>query len=75
MRAGTGFVLALAATLAACTEQPQTVNESGKKSDTRAYQGAANPFVDPNWKVGDSGSWEEQMRLRVQNQNEYIRVK
>ena len=75
MRRAGGIVLALAAVLAACTEQPQTTQESGKKSDTRAYQGAANPFVAAGWKVGDSGSWEEQMRMRVQNQNEYIRVK
>ena len=48
---------------------------SAKRSDTRAFQGTPTPYVAPGWKVGDGASWEEQMRVRVQNQNEYNRVR
>ena len=61
--------------LGACGERPQTTNVSAKKSDTRAYEGTQNAFVAPGWKVGDSGSWEEQLQVRVRNQNEYNRTK
>ena len=63
------------AVLVACGERPQTTNVSAKKSDTRAYEGAQNAFVAPGWKVGDSGSWEEQLQARVRHQNEYNRTK
>ena len=66
--------LAVAA-LGACGEKPQVTGSSAKKSDTRAYEGAQGSFVAPGWKVGDRGSWEEQMRVRVQHQNEYVRIK
>ena len=66
--------LAVAA-LGACGEKPQTTGSSVKKSDTRAYEGGQGAFVASGWKVGDSGSWEEQMRVRVQHQNEYVRGK
>ncbi len=64
-----------AVALAACGEKPQTMQVSARKSDTRAYEGAQGAFVSSGWKAGDSNSWEEQMRVRVQGQNEYIRVK
>ena len=63
------------AVLGACGENVQTANVSKKKSDTRAYEGTQNAFVAPGWKVGDSGSWEEQLQVRVRNQNEYNRTK
>ena len=65
--------LSVAAMLGACGEKPQTVNSSAKKSDTRAYEGGQTRHVAAGWKAGDSGSWEEQMRVRVQHQNEYAR--
>ncbi len=74
MRRAHLLLLALAAVaLAACTEKPQTA--AVKKSDVPAYHGAQNPFVTAGWNAGDSGSWEEQMRVRVRNQNEYVRTK
>ncbi|MEY4748409.1 MAG: hypothetical protein RIQ60_623 [Pseudomonadota bacterium] len=58
--------------LAACGEKPQTA--SGRKSDAQAWSGARDGFVAPGWKAGDKTSWDEQMRARGQNQNEYSRA-
>jgi hypothetical protein len=66
-----GWIVAAAA-LAACTEKPQTA--SARKSDSKAWEGAAGGFVAPGWKVGDEASWEAQMRHRAQSQNEYARA-
>ncbi|MDP3082816.1 MAG: hypothetical protein Q8N44_03855 [Rubrivivax sp.] len=63
--------IAAAVVLSACTEQPQTT--SVRKSDTKAWDAAQNPYVAAGWKAGDQASWEEQMRQRVQGQNEYSR--
>ena len=69
-------VVALAAAaLCACGEKPQVAGSGTKKSDTRAYEGGPGTFAAAGWKAGDSGSWEDQMRVRVQNQNEYVRIK
>jgi hypothetical protein len=63
------------AVLVACGEKPQTVTSSAiRKSDTKAWQAAQNPFVAPGWKSGDQASWELQMRNRSLGQNEYSRV-
>ena len=67
-------VLAVAA-LGACGEKPQTTASGAKKSDTRAYEGGQGPYAASGWKNGDRAGWEEQMRVRVQNQNEYLRTK
>ncbi|MDP1649600.1 MAG: hypothetical protein Q8M01_15560 [Rubrivivax sp.] len=65
--------LAVVASLAACTEKPQTL--TSRKADTSASQGTGNQFVAPGWKAGDPASWDEQMRTRTQRgQNEYTRV-
>ena len=63
------------AVLGACGEKPQTTASGAKKSDTRAYEGAQGPYAASGWKTGDRASWEEQMRVRVQTQNEYLRTK
>jgi hypothetical protein len=57
--------------LSAC-EKPQTAQT--RKSDTKAWTGADNAFAASGWKAGDQTSWEEQMRLRAQAQNEYTRT-
>ena len=65
--------VSLVAALAAC-EQPQTA--TGRKSDAKPWQGAPDdPYVVTGWKAGDRASWEEQMRVRAQTQNEYNRVR
>ena len=67
------FALAAALVLAACTEKPQTA--SPRKSDARAWQGADAAYTTGGWKAGDKTSWEEQMRTRAQNQNEYMKAR
>ncbi len=68
------WVLALlAVSLAACGEKEQTART--RKSDAKPWEGAANtPYAAAGWKAGDQASWEEQMRSRAQNQNEYPRA-
>ncbi|AQV95324.1 MULTISPECIES: hypothetical protein [Cupriavidus] len=64
-----------AAMLAACSEKPQTIGASHRKSDAPAYQGAPDdPFVVKGWTPGDKTSWENQIHQRNQNQNEYNRT-
>jgi hypothetical protein len=62
------------ATLAACTEKPQTL-DSGVKVDAKAFQGTGMAYAVPGWKQGDEASWEQQVKTRTQTgQNEYVRV-
>lgn len=68
------IVAVLAAGLSACGEKAQTAQPAAKKSDGKAWDGAQNAFVAEGWKAGDQASWETQMRLRAQNQNEYSRA-
>jgi hypothetical protein len=65
--------LAAVGALSACTEKPQTLN-SGVKVDTAAFQGTGMPYAVPNWKQGDKASWEQQLKTRTTNQNEYGKV-
>jgi len=67
------FAATLAVGLTAC-EQPQTA--SGRKSDAKPWQGAPDdPYVASGWKAGDRASWEEQMRMRAQSQNDYAKAR
>ena len=69
-----GLVLIAAmAVLAACTEKPQTLG-SGARQDAPAFQGTGMAFSAPGWKPGDKTSWEQQLKTRTQNQNDYTRV-
>ena len=68
------ILIAALTTLAACTEKPQTLNSSGTKVDAPAFQGAGMAFTAPGWKPGDRTSWEQQLRTRTQNQNDYTKV-
>lgn len=61
--------------LGACSEKPQTIGQSHRKSDAQAYQGAPDdPFVAKGWTPGDKTSWNNQIRQRNQLQNEYNRT-
>jgi hypothetical protein len=60
--------------LAACTEQPQTLN-SNAGHDAAAFHGPATAFTAAGWKPGEKNSWEQELRTRTANgQNEYTRV-
>jgi len=68
-----GVAASIVASLAAC-EQPQTA--TGRKSDAKPWQGAPDdPYVVSGWKAGDQASWEEQMRMRAQAQNDYAKAR
>jgi hypothetical protein len=67
------ILIAALATLAACTEKPQTLS-SGVKLDAAAFQGTGMAFTVPGWKPGDKTSWEQEMKTRTQNQNDYTKV-
>jgi hypothetical protein len=65
--------VAALAGLVACTERPQTL-DSGVKVDAQAFQGTGMAYEVPGWKQGDKVSWEQHMKVRTQNQNDYSRV-
>ncbi|BCN40302.1 lipoprotein [Alicycliphilus denitrificans] len=63
-----------AAVLAACGEKPQT--GAGVQHGAPLYQGTGSQFMAPGWKAGDAGSWQQELKARMQHgQNEYNRVR
>jgi hypothetical protein len=67
------MTIALAVALSACEKQ-QTMTGSAKKSDTKVWEASDNPWSLKDWKVGDKASWERQMAIRAQYQNDYSRA-
>ncbi|MDM7462856.1 hypothetical protein LCC91_08940 [Tepidimonas taiwanensis] len=65
--------VALALSLAACGEKPQTA--TGIKSDQPPYTGTGGTaFADRGWSAGDKTAWAQHLRVRAQyGQNEYSR--
>ena len=58
--------------LAACGDKPQSAG--GVKGDIAPYHGVNNKYAEPGWKAGDKKSWEQALKVRTQNQNEYTRT-
>ena len=73
---GTVVVMLLGAlALAACAEKPQENVKAAKRADAQAWQGVGEPaFMAGEWRSGDRGAWERQLRTRSQYQNEYVRT-
>lgn len=73
MRATALMLCGAALVLGGCGEK---MAGAAKKSDTPAYEGAAEPsaFIAGGWKAGDRNSWEQELRHRTQSQNEYVRI-
>jgi opacity protein-like surface antigen len=66
----------MAAGLAACADKPQTVSGESRKSDSKPWDGSTQAgYTAPDWKQGDRASWEQQLRARNQQQNEYTRTR
>ncbi len=65
-------LIAGALLLVACTEKPQTAG--GVRGDSAPFQGTGTPYSVQGWKQGDKASWEQQLKTRTQNQNDYTRV-
>lgn len=61
---------AMALVLSGCGERPQAVSYH-----QGSYSGKPDtpPYSDPPWN-GNKQQWEDDMRQRVQNQNEYKRI-
>jgi len=74
LRLTTLVAIAAALVLGACGDKPQTAKTSYKQSDSKPWDGADPSFTAKGWTVGDRTSWEAQMRIRNQQQNEYQRV-
>ncbi|WP_114973763.1 hypothetical protein [Rhodoferax ferrireducens] len=67
------WIVALAASLLACGERPQTLGPV--KQDAAPSSGTGKPFADGGWKQGDKASWESHMKARTQQgQNDYSRM-
>ena len=64
-------VIAAVIGLAGCGEKDQSLPATVKKTSAPAWKGARDEFVTPGWKPGDQASWNQQMRVRAQTQNEY----
>lgn len=70
-----GAVL-VTAVLAACADKPQTASGASKKGDSKPWDGSTEAgYTAPDWKQGDRASWEQQLRARNQQQNEYTRTR
>ena len=65
--------------LGACGEKPQT-NAHGVRLDAAPWTGTGTQpntgtaFTASGWQPGDRASWEQQLKVRAQNQNEYNRI-
>lgn len=67
------WALAVAGSLTACGESPQT--QVGNKKDTAPYTGAGKVFSDSGWDQRDKASWESHLKARAQyGQNDYTRM-
>ena len=60
--------------VAGCAEREQT--STGIKSDAQPFNGTSKqpPFMAAGWKPGDRAAWEQQMKVRTQGQNDYVKV-
>ena len=64
--------LATAMLLGGCAEKSQVA--ATKKADGKPWEVSQNAYVVQGWKPGDQTSWEQQLKARSQNQNEYSRA-
>lgn len=74
-----GRTVALIATivvvLSACGETPQSGAKSSKAGDHPPWDAAQTVgYGAAGFQPGDRAAWEQQMRTRAQNQNEYART-
>ena len=66
----TGLLAAMA--LGGCGEKAQVA--ATKKYDGKPWEASQSAYVVQGWKAGDQASWEQQLKARSQNQNEYARA-
>jgi outer membrane lipopolysaccharide assembly protein LptE/RlpB len=68
----TATLLAATLVLAACGDKAQTAGTP--KSDSQPWDSAQTAYSAQGWKAGDKAAWENQLKARSQNQNEYSRA-
>ena len=66
------IVVGLAVMLCACTEAPQTA--TARKADDKPWDNASTAYMVPGYKPGDRAAWEQQIKQRIQGQDEYART-
>ena len=66
------LAFAAAAVLGCADPGDRAPGENGP--DMKSYQAPKNGYVAPGWTSGDERSWDEQLRRRAANQNEYTRI-
>jgi hypothetical protein len=59
--------------LVGCGAKPDAA--SARKADQSPVAGADMAFAAPGWKAGDAVGWDQHMRARTQQQNEYARTR
>lgn len=60
--------------LSACGDRDQSASENRYLPDVHPSAGAKNAYVAPGWTQGDKTSWQNRLRERGQNQNEYVKT-
>ncbi len=64
--------------LAGCGEREQVVvykqGQYQGKPDTLPWDNAPLAYGDAKWTKGDEKSWQDELKTRTQNQNEYVRI-
>lgn len=69
------ILAALCLLLAGCGERDQAKTAgNANRGDAPFWRGAHNPYVAQGWQPGTPGSWENQIRSRGQQQNEYMKA-
>ena len=70
------MMAAAALLLSACTEEPQTLRHGNATDQGKPYfDGTGSNFMAKGWTAGDKGSWQQEMKTRMQRgQNEYSKL-
>jgi len=69
------FAMACAALLGGCGEREQVKTaDDAQARDAAPWKGAASRYAIPGWQTGDARAWENQLRRRGQNQNEFVKT-
>lgn len=61
--------------LSACDEAPQGGAKLSKGIDRPPWDAAQSGFTAAGFQRGDRAAWEQQLRTRTQNQDEYTRTR
>lgn len=75
MKATALLAILLALGTVGCTERDQSLYQGKVQNGEPAYKGTGVAvFTAPGWTPGDRNSWEQELKVRTQRQNEYNRM-